>query len=85
MLGSAGCDQSPLADSHEEDARLLQMIISPVALLLLEIDAHLINADAADSNDELAGDLMANVPEHLLTQTMPRLFQVALTTDDVHV
>ena len=43
-----------------------------MALLLPETGAHLINADAAD-NDELAGDLMADVPEHLLTQTMPRL------------
>ena len=46
--------------------------ISSVALLLPETDAHLINADAAD-NDELAGDLIADVPEHLLAQTMPRL------------
>ena len=54
---------------------LLQMIISPVALLLPETDTRLINVDAADSDDELAGDLMADVPEHLLAQTMPRLFR----------
>ena len=54
---------------------LLQMIISPVTLLLPETGAHLINADAADSDDELASDLMADVPEHLLAQTMPRLLQ----------
>ena len=27
-------------------------------------DVHLINADTADSDDELTSDLMANVPEH---------------------
>ena len=57
-------------NSHEEDAiTLLQMIIS-LALLLRRKetvtesrrgDAHLINADAADSDDELTGDLMADV------------------------
>ena len=71
-------------DSHEEDTRLLQIIISRVAVLLPETDAHLINATAADSDGELTGDLMADVPDHLPTQTMPRLFQAVLPTDDVH-
>ena len=56
-----------------------------MVLLLPERDAHLISADAANSDDELASDLMADVPEHLLAQTMPRPFRTVLTMADMHV
>ena len=45
-----------------------------MVLQLPETDAHLINAPAADSDDELTSDLMADVPEYLLAQTMPKQY-----------